>query len=1153
VGIGASAGGLAAFKTFFEHMPPDTGMAFVLVQHLDPQHKSLLVDLLRPRMTMPVVEASDGTVVAENCVYIIPRNATLTINNGVLHVVTPAPERALRRPIDTFFAALAVDQGERAVAIVLSGVGSDGSLGVKSIKEHGGLTLAQAEVEADDEAMRGMPWSAAATGFVDFVLPIEAMPAKLMGYLRHLNVVAERKNGDGVQSDAAEHLSQIIALLRVRTGHDFGGYKSSTLGRRIQRRMQVLQINDIISYLERLRADPNELDLLFGEILVGVTEFFRDPDAFDALAAVMRNVIADKGPDSHVRIWVPGCSTGEEVYSVAIMMREAKDAKTAPKVAIFGTDIDPKAVMSARTGLYRKLPPGLSQARFNRWFSKEGDEYRPTREIRDLCVFSVHNLVKDPPFSKLDLICCRNLLIYFDTGLQHRVAQIFHYALRPGGYLFLGPSESVTRDAKLFAVVDKKHRILQRLDVVASLPLVSAADSSSTANEPIGIRPSISDTAVDKRVRRALEPYSPAYFVIDAGNEIIRFSGAETRHYLEPSSGPSSLNLFALLRTDLRQRVREALQEARAQQSSVARENLIFSIDGQNRLGTLIVEPIGDKREAGPWVIAFRDTGQGSTTASASKPPAGNADVQALEQELRETKARLQSAISDMELHMEEARSATEEYQSVNEELQSANEELETAKEEMQSVNEELQTVNAELQSKNDTLLELNSDLQNLMDSTQIAVVFLDQQLRVKNFTPAIAQIFPLRAADRGRPLIEIVSNLIDVDLSTDLSTVQRTLAMIEREVRIEHAGRRLTLLMRIRPYLTVDNRIDGAVITFVDINKIALAADTEVARYQALSRASEDAIVTMSLEGVISAWSAGAERTFGYTSEEIVGRHISVLAPEGLEHEQQGLLERVRHGEKVTFSDSVHRRKDGSLVHVAVSAAPILSAEKMPIGISKTIRDITEHRNALLISREYAHRTKNLLALVLSTMTLTAQRSMSIEDFTKRFEERLRALSQAHDLLLARDWRGAAVADLVRESLKPFLVDQVGLEMHGPDTSLKADAAQTLSLVLHELATNAAKFGALTKTQGRIAVDWQLDEERVDPRRFRMTWRESGGPTVAAPQKTGFGHELISNLPEHELDAEVTLDYLPGGLLWSIDMPARGAVAQLDESDTWT
>jgi two-component system CheB/CheR fusion protein len=463
VGIGASAGGLDAFKTFFEHVPPDTGMAFVLVQHLDPQYKSLLVELLRPRTTMPVVEASDGTAVAENCVYVIPRNATLTIKNGVLHVVTPAPERSLRRPIDTFFAALAADQGERAAAIVLSGVGSDGSLGVKSIKEHGGLTLAQAEAEADDEAMRGMPWSATATGFVDFVLPIDAMPAKLIGYQRHLNEVSEHKNGEGVQFDAAE-LSQIVALLRVRTGHDFSGYKSSTLGRRIQRRMQVMQINDITSYLERLRGDPGELGLLFGEILVGVTQFFRDPEAFDALAAVMRNVIADKGPDSDIRIWVPGCSTGEEAYSVAIMLREAMDARTSPKVTVFGTDIDPKAVTSARAGLYHKLPPGLSQARFERWFSKEGDQYRPTKEIRDLCVFSVHNLVKDPPFSKLDLICCRNLLIYFDTGLQHRAAQTFHYALRPGGYLFLGPSESATRDAKLFAVVDKKHRILQRLD-----------------------------------------------------------------------------------------------------------------------------------------------------------------------------------------------------------------------------------------------------------------------------------------------------------------------------------------------------------------------------------------------------------------------------------------------------------------------------------------------------------------------------------------------------------------------------------------------------------------------------------------------------------------------------------------------------------------
>ena len=733
----------------------------------------------------------------------------------------------------------------------------------------------------------------------------------------------------------------------------------------------------------------------------------------------------------------------------------------------------------------------------------------------------------------------------------------FHYALRPGGYLFLGPSESVKRDAKLFGVVDKKHRILQRLDTVASLPLVSTVDTSSTPNKSIGVRSSVSDTAVDKRVRRALEPYSPAYFVIDAGNEIISFLlGAETRHHLEPSSGPPSFNLFALLRTDLRQRVREALQEARARHSSVARENLIFSIDGQNRPGTLIVEPIGDRRETGPWVVAFRDTGQSSTTASASKPPVGNTDVQALEQELRETRVRLQAAISDLELHMEEARSATEEYQSVNEELQSSQtRNLRPPRRRCNRSTRSCRPSMASWLSKNDTLIQLNSDLQNLMDSTQIAVVFLDQELRIKNFTPTIAQIFPLRAADRGRPLIEIVSKLIDVDVAADLSTVQRTLAMIEREVKIEHAGGRLTLLMRIRPYLTVDNRIDGAVVTFVDINKIALAAGTEVARYQALSRASEDAIVSMSVEGVISAWSAAAERTFGYTSAEIVGRHISILAPEGLEHEQQGLLERVRHGEKVTHGsrgcNCCSTPKDGSRVHVAISAAPILSSEKIPIGISKTIRDITEHRNALLISREFAHRTKNLLALVLATMTQTAQRSMSVEDFTKRFEERLRAMSQAHNLLLAGDWRGAAVSDLVRESLKPFLIDQAGLEMHGPDTFLKADAAQTLSLVLHELATNAVKFGALAKPKGRIEVDWQLDEELVDPRRFRMTWRETGGSTVAAPKKMGFGHEIISSLPEHAARCR-----------GHVEVPARwtvleyryarhgGAVVQVDESD---
>ena len=545
VGIGASAGGLAAFKTFFTQMPADTGMAFVLVQHLAPQHTSMLVELLQPQTTMPIVEAKDGIAVAENCIYVIPPDATLTIEEKVLRVVKPAPSRQYRRPIDTFFCALAEAQGERAVAIVLSGVGSDGTLGVRTIKEHGGLTLAQADV--DHEALQGMPMSAAATGLVDHVVAIEAMPSKLIDYQRHLNDVVGRKDGEGTREDAKEYLGPIAKLLGVRTGHDFRGYKENTLARRIQRRMQVLQIASVTAYIEHLKAEPAELDLLFRELLISVTEFFRNPEAFDALATVITKLIAGKGADDQVRIWVPGCATGEEVYSIAIMLREAKEQNASPKITIFGTDLDATAVAAARAARYRKLPPGLSPERFQRWFATDGDHHCPIKEIRDMCVFSVHSLIKDPPFSKLDLISCRNVLIYLNSDLQHRVIQTFHYALKPDGYLFLGPSESATREANLFAVVDKKHRILQRRDIGATQPNIPSTRSVSAPIERNAIQPPLAEDAIDKRARRT-QPFSPAYVVIDVHDEIIRFSGAETGQYLEPSPGAASFNLFDILR-----------------------------------------------------------------------------------------------------------------------------------------------------------------------------------------------------------------------------------------------------------------------------------------------------------------------------------------------------------------------------------------------------------------------------------------------------------------------------------------------------------------------------------------------------------------------------------------------------------------------------
>ncbi|WP_426232136.1 chemotaxis protein CheB, partial [Pararhizobium sp. DWP3-4] len=480
VGIGASAGGLEAFKAFFENLPPDSGMGFVLVQHLSPDHKSMLTEILARESPIPVVEALDGMRVEPNCVHVIPPDATLTIKDGHLVVVQPAPPREDRRPIDTFFVSLAKDQSDNAVSIVLSGVGSDGSVGLVAVKENGGLTIAQAEF--DHHAMAGMPQSAAATGLVDYVLQVEDMPAKLIEYRDHLALVADRKDGDGTRKDAAEHLGTVIAILRSKTGHDFSKYKSKTVTRRIQRRMQVLQADTVPSYVKHLRDDPAEPEMLFRDLLIGVTEFFRDTDAFQGLSAAIDGILERSDRPQSLRVWVAACSTGEEAYSLAITIREILDTRNANlEVQIFATDIDDRAIEFARAGRYQRVT-GISPDRLKRWFYEEDGAFCPNRQIRGMCVFSVHNVTKDPPFSRLDLISCRNLMIYMDNDLQDRILRTFHYALNSDGLLFLGLSEGVSRHSNLFAVWDKAAHIFQRSDGDAAFPALPMPPQTPAAN-----------------------------------------------------------------------------------------------------------------------------------------------------------------------------------------------------------------------------------------------------------------------------------------------------------------------------------------------------------------------------------------------------------------------------------------------------------------------------------------------------------------------------------------------------------------------------------------------------------------------------------------------------------------------------------------------
>lgn len=1144
VGIGASAGGLDAFRAFLANTPPQSGMAFVLVQHLDPHHRSLLVELLSSYTAMPVAHAEDGMAVAADHVFVIPPNATLTIEAGILRITTPAPAREHRKPIDTFFAALAEDQGEKAVAIILSGSGSDGSLGLRAVKEQGGFTLAQAGF--DETALLGMPSSAAATGLVDEIMPVEQMPARLLAYAGHLNEMDGRKVSDGTRRDVAEHLTRICALLRARLGHDFSGYKPSTVTRRIQRRMQVLQIDSVPEYIDRLRQEPGQLDLLFRDLLIGITQFFRDPEAFAALAReALPKLLANRRSEDQIRLWVPGCATGEEAYSIAMLVREAMIAlEVAPKVQIFASDLDGGAVAIARRGRYRKPLSGVSPERLQRWFLEEDDNYCVTNDIREMCIFSVHNLINDLPFARLDLISCRNLLIYLNTTLQNRIVRTFHYALRPGGWLFLGAAEGVSRHDRLFAIVDKKYRVFQRRDdVAASLPMVAPADlggAHRAAAQPVRG----SEDGIERRIRYALEKYSPAYLVIDQHHEIVRFS-ARTGPYLEPSSGAASLNLFSILRGDLQPTVRSAVQQAFATTQTVIHEDLVVAVNGSSRIVNLIVEPIAAEAEAALCVVAFQERGFiDRTTAPAGTGEAADIRIDALEKELRATRTQLQGTIDDFETANEELKSANEEYQSVNEEFQSTNEELESSKEELQSMNEELHTINSELNAKNEGLEEANSDLKNLLDSTQIATLFLDGELRIRNFTPALAEIFHVRASDRGRPVTEIATRLDYPDLQRDVENVLRSLAMIEREVSVAQGG--ASFLMRIRPYRTVSNAITGVVITFVDVSE-RKRHEEDRARLAAIIDSSDDAIIGKGPNDIIVSWNRAAERLFGYPAEEVVGQPITILYPPDRLDEAAENHARIWRGERIAHHETVHRRKDGSPVAVSLTESPVKDAEGRVIGSSKIAQDVTERRRAddlrALLVNELNHRVKNTLATVQSIAVQSLKGALDGQS-REILDARLIALARAHDLLSRDSWQGAGLRDLLLLELEPYQSEErTRFVLEGPDVGLPPKAALALGMAFHELATNAAKYGALSRPAGQVRVNWDVSKS-AGAATLRLKWAENGGPPVEKTGHKGFGSILIERGLAHELDAEVALDFAPGGLVCALEIPlAAGGV----------
>ena len=854
VGIGASAGGLAAFEAFFSGMPADTnpGMAFVLVQHLAPDHTSILTDLLRRYTRMQVFEVKDGMVVKPDCVYIIPPNRDMAFINGVLTLLEPSMPRGQRLPIDFFFRSLAQDQRERAIGIILSGTGSDGTLGVRAIKGEGGMVIVQ---KMESTEYDGMPSNAMATGLVDFELLPKDMPAKIIAYAAQAFGSAYRRV-PVTEAVPENSIKKIFILLRTQTRYDFSHYKPSTINRRIERRMAVNQIELIDGYVKFLQRDPAEVQALFRDLLIGVTSFFRDPDAFKVLEEkAIPKIFANKGEGDAIRVWSSGCSTGEEAYSLAILLAEGMEERNKSfAIQVFATDIDSQAIAVARAGIYpASIVTDISPERLARFFTLEsgGGHYRIRKGIRDMVIFSEQDVIKDPPFSKLDLISCRNVMIYMGAALQKKLIPLFHYALNPGGILFLGTSETTGDFSNLFSAVDNKQKIYQRKEdflgarraaIDHFVPLITEVDAA-LPSRVTGKQVLPEKMPLRELTEQALLQQVIAAGVLVNGQGDILYLHGRTGMFLEPAPGAAGINnILKMAREGLKNELTIALHKAVGIKETVCHPRLNVKTNGHFTTVNLTVRPVmtgaGASPESPLFLVILEEVPAGieirgqRSEISGEQTPDTDARIEALKQELRAKEEYLQSTNEEMQSSNEELKSSNEELQSVNEEMQSTNEELETSKEELQSVNEELSTVNTELQIKMLDLTRLNNDMNNLLSGTGIATIFLDHQLRILRFTPTAREIINLIPDDEGRPVAHIVSNLVNYDcLVADTQAVLDTLIPKQVEVQTKE-GRWFTL--HIQPYRTIAHVIEGAVMTFVDITEV-------VQTREALARTSVD------------------------------------------------------------------------------------------------------------------------------------------------------------------------------------------------------------------------------------------------------------------------------------------------------------------------
>ena len=1143
VGVGASAGGLEALTTMFERVPRDIGIAFIVVQHLDPDHESMMAELVGRRTSLQVRQVRPGDRVAAGCVHVIPPGFALQIRAGELILTDFSEPRGVRRPIDDFFVSLAQDQQNSSACVILSGTGSDGAFGLRAIKERGGVCVAQSPETAKYD---GMPMAAVGTGLVDFVVAAEEIVGRLKAFFDHRLAPGALVEG---AAQTADHIDDVCFQLRETLGHDFGGYKRSTVVRRIERRMQILGVADPAEYVKRIRGDENECQALFRDMLINVTNFFRDPDLFEVLAKrAIEPLVAASVKTDPIRVWIPGCSSGEEAYTIAMLFREAAEAaESTPIVQIFATDIDEQMLSIAREGRYPAnaivdIPERLRL----KYLSFADSQFIVAPAIRDMVRFSAHSLIRDPPFSRLDLISCRNLLIYMGEAIQSALIPLMHYSLRAGGFLFLGPSEGVSRRDDLFAAVDQKARVYRRRDVAASYPIQlpsrGRVEQRAPRLAPVQERPN-DEFPIYANVasRRILESYAPPSLLVDSEGVILEAHGRLAK-YFEFHGGRRQEDIVTAARRGLRETLAPLLRAVTERRARIARKGIEVVSEFGRQTITLVADPLPDGHilfviiESAPFAADFADDYLDASEAEDQ--------THFLEEELRVLRHRL--------------RTTTEELETTNEELKSSNEEMMSMNEELQSTNEELTTVNDELKSKIELLGVLNDDLTNFLDSTDLAVVVVDKELRIRTFTPRARNIFPLTETDRGRLLTDVASLVTHVDLNEAvrpaLDSGETTSHMIEARDGSAHYH------LRILPYRTFQGAIQGATLTFSDVSDLKTIQNDLADHRERLQLA-----LDVSSMGVWHFDPATKEVVVDETTRRVFG------LPVRESHALDTVIACIFEKDRPTVTEALDRAIKTQSQYSAVyrigqhedqtrwvkGAGRFMRDTHAATRLVGVVFDVTvqqraDHSRELLL-REMNHRVKNSFAVASALVHGALRSATSIDGLAAEVNRRISALARAHDTTQAPDEAAARSLRKLAEAIVDAYRDRDRIEFGEGDLLIPYEIVTPLGLILHEWMTNAAKYGALSHPEGRLSIGWTLLQSTDRPDEVKIVWRETvpDGAGLEAKEgleakaglggAQGFGSRLIDAMAR-QLDGRLSSSATPTGYRNEISFPLTRA-----------